>query len=376
MGGAQQLVYEIAKRMQKSNREVVIFTGLSDSKKSLSALDNKIFKEVSKEKIPVEVIPSLNDRISLIADLKSLFKIYKLLKIYKPSIVHIHGSKAGILGRLACKLSNFNKVIFHVHGWPFSGSIRFFSSKLYLWLEKLFYILTTKYIFVSKQDILDFVNLGVNQKIIAKSHVIYPGANYFEPDKQKKFRTDLRNELGFRDSDFVVGTVSRLDFQKNPEIFIEIADKYAKINSDAKFLWIGKGSYEKKINNKIEELRLSDKFVLPGYIEYVEPYFSVFDIFIITSRHEGLPITALKALACGIPVVGFNVNGINDLSEKFSSVYGVKPYDIWEFVKQLTNSKNMIETRNKIIEKDAKYVRDHFNLDKMYDKIVKIYDSI
>ena len=67
MGGAQQLVYEIARRMHQSNRDVVIFTGLSDPKKSLSALDNKILEAVFREKISVEVIPSLNDKISLIS---------------------------------------------------------------------------------------------------------------------------------------------------------------------------------------------------------------------------------------------------------------------------------------------------------------------
>ena len=61
MGGAQQMVYEITKRMNQSNRDVVIFTGLSDYNKSLSALDNNILKLVKKEGIKVEVIPYLHD---------------------------------------------------------------------------------------------------------------------------------------------------------------------------------------------------------------------------------------------------------------------------------------------------------------------------
>ncbi len=52
MGGAQQLVYEIARRMHQSNKDVIIFTGLSNTNKSLSALDNKILEAVKEEKIP------------------------------------------------------------------------------------------------------------------------------------------------------------------------------------------------------------------------------------------------------------------------------------------------------------------------------------
>lgn len=375
MGGAQQLVYEIARRMHRSNREVVIFTGLSDTKKSLSARDNKILEAVYREQIPVEVIPYLNDRISFISDLIAFVRLCKMLRVYQPSIVHIHSSKTGILARIACKLLNVEKVIYHVHGWSFSRSIGF-SRKFYLWLEKLFYTLTTKYIFVCKQDMIDFINLGGNSQIITKSHIIYPGADFLEPDKQKRFRTELRNKLGFSDSAHVVGTVARLDFQKNPQIFSEIASNYSKIDSDAKFVWIGKGVYRNEVKRQIEKLELSDKFVLTGYIDEVEPYFSVFDTFVITSRYEGLPVTVLKALACGIPVVGFCVNGINDLSHQFSSVYGVEPYAIGEFVKQLVNAKIMIKTRNEIIKKETEYVREYFNLDRMYDNIIKVYDSI
>ena len=375
MGGAQQLVYEITRRMHQSNRDVVIFTGLSDPKKSLSALDNKILEAVFREKISVEVIPSLNDKISLISDLKSLYMICKLLRKHKPSVVHIHSSKTGILARLACKLLNVKKVIYHVHGWSFSrarGAVRMF----YIFLEKLFYYLTDKYIFVCKQDMIDFISCGGNTQIKIKSYIIYPGAEFLRLDKQEKFRTELRKKLGYSYSDHVVGTVGRLDFQKNPQIFVEIASSYSKIDSEAKFLWIGKGDYKEDLKNHIDQLGISDRFLLPGYIEEVEPYFSVFDTFVITSRYEGLPVTILKALACGIPVVGFNINGINDLSKKFSLVNGVEPYSIEEFATKLINAKNMKKSRNKIIKKETEYVRENFNLDRMYDNILKVYDSV
>ena len=136
MGGAQQQAFEIVRRMHNSHKKVTIFTGLTDAKKSLSAHDNKILELVYEENIPVEVIPSLTDRVSLTKDIKSLFKLYKLLKTYKPSVVHIHSSKTGILGRLACKFLNVEKIIYHVHGWSFSSSSGF-SYKLYLFLENI-----------------------------------------------------------------------------------------------------------------------------------------------------------------------------------------------------------------------------------------------
>ncbi len=180
--------------------------------------------------------------------------------------------------------------------------------------------------------------------------------------------------MGFSDNDNVVGTVGRLDYQKNPKIFVEIANKYSKIDSEAKFLWIGKGSYKKDMEKHIAKLGLSDRFILTGYIENVEPYFSVFDTFVITSRYEGLPITIFKALSCEIPVVGFCVNGINDLSKQFKSVYGVEPLMVEEFVKKLADAKKMKKSKSAIIKKETDYVRENFNLNKMYDYILDVYD--
>jgi len=373
MGGAQQLVYELSKRINSSGGSVAIFTGLSHPSKSLSAKDNFILDKVICENIPHEIIQTLNDRISFINDLKSLISIYRLLRIYKPSVVHIHSSKTGILGRLACYFLGINNVIYHVHGWSFSREMGL-KNRIYFYLEKIFYFFTNKYIFVCKQDRTDFIKMGGNHNIIYKSTIIYPGASFLNDELQMQHREKIRKKLGFNNSDFVIGTVARIDHQKNPIIFIKIANNYSSLDDNVKFLWIGKGPLESEMNNKIKKLDLEDKFLLPGYINNVEPYFSVFDVFLITSKYEGLPVTALKAIACGIPIVGFNINGICDLSIMFNSCFGVNPFDIDEFVSKIIEAKKFSIKQKKLIKKDSSYIRKTFSLESMYDKITMVYD--
>jgi len=373
MGGAQQLTYELAKRINNTDRSVAIFTGLSHHNKSLSAKDNIILDKVIHENIPHEIIPTLNDRISFINDLKSLISIYRLLRTYKPSVIHIHSSKTGILGRLACYFLGINNVIYHVHGWSFSREIGF-KNRIYFYLEKVFYFITKKYIFVCKQDRTDFIRMGGNHKIIYKSTIIYPGASFLNTKLQTQYREKIRQQLGFNNSDFVIGTIARIDHQKNPIIFVKIANNYSSIDDNAKFLWIGKGPLESEMKNNINKLDLENKFVLPGYINNVELYFSVFDVFLITSKYEGLPVTALKAIACGIPVVGFNINGICDLSIMFNSCFGVNPFDIDEFISKVIEAKEFSIKHKKLINKDSSYIRKTFSLERMYDKITMVYD--
>lgn len=374
MGGAQQQAFEIVKRMHQSGKDVIIFTGLSDLKNSLSAKDNKILEFIYEENIPVELIPNLTDRISLLNDFKSLIRIYFLIKKHNPSVVHIHSSKTGILGRLACSFLNIKKIIYHVHGWSFSSSSGL-KQKLYLFLEKIFYYITTDYIFVCEQDMFDFIHYGGNKNIKNKSHVIYPGCDFIDIKSIEKTKKSLRSKLGVSNKDYLIGTVARLDFQKNPQIFVEIANKYLKKNNNAKFIWIGKGNSLLEVKKMIHKYGISDKFILPGFVDDVEPYFSIFDTFVLTSRYEGLPVTILKALACGIPIVSFQINGVNDLSKEFKSVYGIKPFVIDSFVENLILAKEMIKTKPELIKNDGMIIRKKFNMNVMYDNILRVYEN-
>ena len=99
MGGATQLVYDITQRMHASGQDVLIVTGLSDEQRSFSAKNNRILEQVYAAHIPVEVCPYLQHRISLLNDLRALLWITTRLRRRKPDIVHLHSSKAGILGR-------------------------------------------------------------------------------------------------------------------------------------------------------------------------------------------------------------------------------------------------------------------------------------
>jgi len=171
-------------------------------------------------------------------DLLAIFWLIRNLRELQPSIVHIHSSKAGILGRIACKIAGVDRVIYHVHGWSFSSASGFIG-KIYLILERLFFYLTDHYIFVCRQDLINFIDFGGNKKIKNRSSIIYPGANFTPATDNISNRRTLRKSLGLNEDDFVIGAIARLDYQKNPLFFFRFAAFYAKINKDVKFLWIG-----------------------------------------------------------------------------------------------------------------------------------------
>ena len=154
-----------------------------------------------------------------------------------------------------------------------------------------------------------------------------------------------------------------------------VAHHYAKINPDARFIWIGEGDARDEVERLIESLKLSDQFLLPGYVEDVEPYYAMFDTFALTSRYEGLPLAVIKALASGTPVVEFLSNGMIDLNEKFRSGLGAPQGDVVEFVRQLENARLMLVEETDVLEEEARFVRENLNRDRMYEAIMKVYAS-
>ena len=375
MGGAMQLVYDITTRMLASGQDVLILTGLSDEKTGISAPNNRVLEQVRAANVPVEVCPFLHARISPWSDLRALFWLSRRLRRHRSAIVHIHSSKAGILARLACRLVGVKRVVFHVHGWSYSGA-QGLTRRLFFWLERAFYWITTDYVFVSHHDMVGFVRLGGNPGIESKGHVIYPGAGFLTADKQKAYRHILRQRLGYSDADHVVGSIGRLDYQKNPQSFISIASRYAKAEATTRFLWIGDGCDRTEVELLIETFGLADRFTLLGYVDDVEPYFAVFDTFVITSRYEGLPLAVIKALSCGTPVVGFRVNGMNDLGGQFRSVRTVAPGDEAGFVQALSAARSMLTSERNVLDDEARFVRENLNRDRMYDAVTDLYASM
>ena len=372
LGGAQQIVYELATRINECDEPIVVFTGHSKSVKEVSMDNDIILNDIIEKKVSTRICKYFRNAISPLNDLLAILWLIRNLRELKPSIVHIHSSKAGILGRIACKIVGVERIIYHVHGWSFSSSLGL-TSKIYLILEKLFFYLTDHYIFVCKQDLIDFVNLGGNKKIKKKSSIIYPGANFKSTTENISNRSILRKSLGLNQDDFVIGTVARLDYQKNPFFFFRFAAFYAKINEYAKFLWIGEGAFTNKVSQFIKEEGLEDRVILTGYIPDVESYYSVFDIFTITSRYEGLPVSSIKSLAAKVPVVGFSRNGMIDLDKKFVSFFAVPFEDMDCFTQALSRAKLLIREQSDILERESNFIRDNWNMDSMCSKITYLY---
>ena len=121
---------------------------------------------------------------------------------------------------------------------------------------------------------------------------------------------------------------------------------------------------------------LNKHIIFTGFVEDVEPYFSIFDIFVLTSKYEGLPITIVKALSLEIPVVSFKINGVNDLDKKYKSVFGAIPFKSKSFVSKLKECELYIKKNIHQLKKESISIRNNFSNQEMLNKINDLYSKL
>jgi glycosyltransferase involved in cell wall biosynthesis len=171
---------------------------------------------------------------------------------------------------------------------------------------------------------------GVSQdatQSIARSRVIAKNKVFTVPNgiDLSKFQmrsrdASFRRSIGIPDDSLVLGSVGRLDEVKRPDILLAA---FAAINSqfpNTHLLLVGDGPLMSDLRRQAADLKISDRVHFTGFQDNPAPYLHLLDIFVLTSRMEGMPLSVIEAAASGIPVIASNVGGLSEMSNGNQSI--------------------------------------------------------
>jgi glycosyltransferase involved in cell wall biosynthesis len=230
-------------------------------------------------------------------DVAGFVELVRLLRRERPDILHASSSKAGILGRLAAHATGVPIRIFTVHGWAFSAHSGLASS-LYRWGDRLVQPLTTMTVCVSENDRAAGIRAGTCR---AERTVLIRNAVSLEATPR------ARHE---RARPLLV-SVGRL---KAPKDFGTLARALALLPAGSFEAWIvGEGPDRAALETELRRLRLEDRVRLAGERDDVPALLADADVFVLSSRSEGLPVSVLEAMAAELPVVASRVGGLPEL---------------------------------------------------------------
>lgn len=268
------------------------------------------------EKISVFPI-EMSRKITPLIDLRSLWSAYRLFKKEKPSIVHSHTPKAGIIGMLAAKLAGVPLRLHTVAGLPLMEA-RGAKRKLLDFVEKLTYSCATK-VYPNSQGLLDFITSNrytSSKKLKVIGNGSSNGINSALFSKQviaEEHQNSLRDELGIGEDDFVFVFVGRLVGDKGVN---ELVKAFCKINNPSvKLLLVGplESNLDPLDKDTLRRIDEDERIISVGFQKDVRPYFAISNALVFPSYREGFPNVVMQAGAMELPSIVSDINGCNEI---------------------------------------------------------------
>lgn len=235
-------------------------------------------------------------KVSVLSELRSLSVLIRVLHQFRPDIVHCHSSKAGLVGRLAAKMTRpAPQVVYSPHALASPLGRR------YLYVEQALKSLTERYVAVSDSEAAQFVQSGLSSE--ARVSIVYPII-----DCGRYSSTQNKPKPGYT----VLG-VGRLTQQKDPLTFVSIVNKLRRQLPEVNGVWVGDGELKGAFCEAVAQSQFPEAIQLVPWQHDIWPYFAGADVLLSTSLYESFGYMVAEALSMRVPVVATAVTGTCDI---------------------------------------------------------------
>lgn len=320
----------------------------SDKRKEIDALK---VREDFPESTKMIMVP-MQREIAPFADIKSYALLKQKLKEIQPDVVHLHSSKAGVIGRIAASaLKPKPKIYYTPHGYSFlRKDVSPFTRSVYRTIEK------------SMQKLYGGVTIACGDtefeyaKALGSSRLVRNGVNFLKYEGVVKSDFKEKQQL-------TVGIVGRITAPRRPELFNRIAEANPQFN----FVWVGDG--------ELRDVLVAKNIKVSGWFYNSSDVLNCLkniDIYIQTSAWEGLPIALLEAMALKIPVLATNVVGNKDVIRSGENGYLFKDEkEASVILKTLSD----FEKRSEIGMNGYLTCKERFNSSKNFKNLAEVYQN-
>lgn len=275
-GGITTVVMNYYRKIDKSNVQIDIA--------STNEVGNQLKEEISKYSTNYY---NLGKRKKVFHYTK---KIKKLIEENKYDVVHVNGNSATMfLDLFPAKSKKVPLRIAHVHNSKSQHPRLNKFLKLYFKKTYNFAIAVSKL----SGDWLYGDNYTVLNNAIDVEYYSY----------NTDIRKQKREELGLLDDEFVIGTVGKLNEQKNHEFLLRVFESVHKVNEKSKLIIVGGGDLEKNLRQLAKDLSIDDSVIFTGMVDDSRDYYQAFDFFALPSRYEGFGLSLVEAQSAGLKCV-------------------------------------------------------------------------
>ena len=331
---------------------------------------------IAAEKLGIKCIfvSSLKREVSFVNDLKALWQLFRIMRKYNFDIVHTHSSKPGVLGRVAAKLSNIKLIVHTVHGFSFPIAKNKVEYYIFYMMERLGCFCGDLLICLNEVD----KDVAIS-KLGVKPHNIHILRNGVDLDKFKQVapsdKIKLKQQFGFKSDDLVIGMIGRLCPQKNPLILLEAFLRLSKTIDNLHVCFIGDGELSDSLKSFSISHNISERVNLMGWHDDTNLCLNSFDIFVLPSLWEGMPLSILEAQATSLPCVVSDIPGNNHLVTDGVNGFVFPSNDSVVLSEKLLSLILNSEYRFKLGGNARLEIERSFNIDSRVNTLIKIYEE-
>ncbi len=348
LGGAQTHVLDMAESMERKGHDTKVIVGSSGS--FTDQLDHR--------GVRWELCRGLHREIRLGHDFSGLAELRAMLLKEAPDLVSLHSSKAGFLGRLACRSASV-PCVFTAHGWAFSEGVPKLRRSIFQRLERSIEGLAKRVICVSDYDRGLGIAAGMSHSRLVRVH--NGVAEHPTP------RAAAGPAEGCR-----VVMVARFGFPKDQLMLLRVAARVPGVS----IVFVGDGPLLTEAKREVQRLGFVARVDFRGRSTDVATTLSQSDVFCLLSRHEGFPYTTLEAMRAGLPTVVSDVGGAGEAVRDGETGFLIPRGDEDRLYACLSLLANQPWLRLSMGAAARRHFLQSFTFDRMFDRTLAVYEEV
>ena len=331
------------------------------------------------------IIPELTRSVNVAKDLQALKKIKRIIKKFKPHIVHTHASKAGALGRRAAHAMGVPIIVHTYHGHVFDAYFNGLISRFYKQVERNLASKTDAIIALSDRQKHDLI---VKHRICDEKQVnIIPlgfELDKFQIDMDAKRRA-FREKYDLKDDETAIGIIGRMVPIKNHLMFIDAVKNLQELNPGKfKVFIVGDGLTKPLVQERLSEYGMpySTNGHTPEIVHFtswlkdIDRVVAGLDIVALSSLNEGTPVSLIEAQASNCPIVSTRVGGIEDIViENDTALLSASEDDV-AMANNLAKLIRDRELREKMSLNGSIFVHERFSYTTMIKNMDELYQRL
>ncbi|MBI2375443.1 MAG: glycosyltransferase [Deltaproteobacteria bacterium] len=369
LGGAQENTLDSASRMDPERFRTALIYGpggmLDEDARRLRHVHQEVLPSLLRELSP-------KDFAGLLALRNAIGRAKRALRARGAEriLVHTHGSKAGVLGRAAAHALGVDWIVHTIHGFGFHAGQPRAVFEAYVAAERAAARVTDVFVSVSRASLAEAIARG----IVTDAHrrtVIRSGFDLGPFLRAASERVAARQDLLVPQDAEIFASVANLKSQKDPLTLVDAFAEVASSNPRAMLLFAGDGELRAQVERRIRGHELGGRFRLLGWRRDVAKVFAAADVIVLSSIFEGLPRSAVQAIAARRPVVATRVDGTPEVVREGKNGFLVEPSDSRALAKAMQRA--IVE--RPVDPEDARRVQA-FDVRVMVERLEGLYEAL